>query len=255
MGFAIEGFARDVFVELDVAIGDVLNDFGRHFRHLLAVFALETVVHQPFAHKFFRKLLLRFAFLETFGVTLGIEIATGVGSVDFVHEINLTVVLSELVLGVYEDQTALGGHLGAAFEESERVFLQNLVFFGRGQAAFEDLCLRDVGVMFTDFGFRGGRYDGSGELFVLAHTVGKRNAADFASTCLISAPSAAAKITAHDHLDGKTFAGDADSDHRIGRGLLPIRANVRRGVEKLRCNLIQHLAFERNTLGEHHVEG
>ena len=47
----------------------------------------------------------------------------------------------------------------------------------------------------------------------------------------------------------------ADSNHGIGRGLLPIRANVCRGVEKLRCNLIQHLTFERNTLGEHYVEG
>ena len=143
----------------------------------------------------------------------------------------------------------------AAFEESERIFLQNLVFFGRGQAAFEDLSLRDVGIVFADFGFRGGGDDGRGELFVLAHTVGKRNAADFASTCLIGAPSAAAKVTAHDHFDGKTFAGDADCYHRIGCSLLPIRTNVRRGIEKLRSNLIQHLTFERNTLGQYHIKG
>ena len=55
--FAIEGLARDVLVEFDVAVGDVGYDFGRHFRHLLAFFALEAVGHEPFAHKFFRKLL------------------------------------------------------------------------------------------------------------------------------------------------------------------------------------------------------
>ena len=255
MLFTIEGLARDVLVEFDVPVGDVGYDFGRHFRHLLAFFALEAVGHEPFAHKFFRELLLRFAFLETFRVTVGIEIAAGVGRVNLVHEIDLAVVLSEFILGVHENQTAFGSHFRAAFEERQRVAFQHFVFFGRGQSAFENLGFRNVCVVFADFSFCGGRDDRCGELLVLAHAVGERNAADFAGAGLISAPSAAAKITANDHFDGEAFAGHADGHHRVGSGFLPVRANVRRRVEKLCRDLVEHLSFEGNALRQHDVEG
>ena len=47
-----------------------------------------------------------------------------------VDEVEFSVPLAELVLGVHEYQTALGGHLGASLEESEGIVLELGVVFG-----------------------------------------------------------------------------------------------------------------------------
>ena len=45
--------AGNMLIELDIAIGDTLNDSRRHLRHMLALLALKSVVHQPLADKLF----------------------------------------------------------------------------------------------------------------------------------------------------------------------------------------------------------
>ena len=50
--FFDELFTGDVFVQLDVAFADGSYDFVCHFRNLLSFFALEAVIHQPFAYEF-----------------------------------------------------------------------------------------------------------------------------------------------------------------------------------------------------------
>ena len=53
---------------------------------------------------------------------------------DFVHQINLAVVLAEFVFGVYQNQSAFRCNLCTAFEESHCVFFQYGIFFGRGKS-------------------------------------------------------------------------------------------------------------------------
>ena len=49
--FFHELLTGDVFVQFDVAFADGGYDFVCHFRNLLSFFALEAVVHQPFAYE------------------------------------------------------------------------------------------------------------------------------------------------------------------------------------------------------------
>ena len=93
VGF-LEFFAGDVLVELDVAVGDAVDNLVGHLGHLLAFLALEAVVHEPFADKLLAELTLVLAFLQTFLVALGIEVAAAVGSVDLVDEVDLAVALA-----------------------------------------------------------------------------------------------------------------------------------------------------------------
>ena len=65
----------------------------------------------------------------------------------------------------------------------------------------------------------------------------------------------AAEIAANNHFDGETLAQHADGDHRVGGSQLPVRADVLSGIQEFCGNLIQHLAFEGNALGQDNVEG
>ena len=130
-----------MFVEFDVTIGDAFDDFVGHFRNRLSFFSLETVVHQPFANKLLGELTLGFALFETLFIAFCIEIATGVGRVDFVHQIDGAVVLSKLVFGVNENQSALGSDFGATLEQGQGVFFEHSVFLWRYQSAREDFLL------------------------------------------------------------------------------------------------------------------
>ena len=62
----------DLFVKFNVSVGDVGNDFRCHFRHFLAVLALESVGHEPFSYELFGKLFLFFAFAESFFVAVSV---------------------------------------------------------------------------------------------------------------------------------------------------------------------------------------
>ena len=254
-GFLVEGFARDVLVEFDVAVGDACYDFVRHFGHLLSRFALETILHQPFANELLGELLLRLAGFEAFLIAFAVEVAAGVGRVDFVHQIDFAVVLAKFILRINEDEAALGSHLRAAGKEGEGVFLEFGIFLGRGEALCEDFLLRDVGIVLANLRLGGRGDDGRGELLVFAHAVGEADTANLAHTALVGAPSRAAEVAAHNHFNGEALAAQAHRHHGVGRGEFPVGADVRRGIEKLGGNLVEHLSLEGNALGQNHIKG
>ena len=208
-----EGDAGDVLVQFDVAVRDAGDHFGGHFRNLLAGLALEAVRHQPFTDELLGQLLLVLAAGEALGVTVGIEVAGGVGRVDLVHQDDLAVALAEFVFGVHEDEAFLGGHFGAPLEQGAGVGLELLVILLGDDALGDDLFLGDVLVM--AFGGLGGRGDdGLGELLVLHHAFRQRNAAEGAFAGLVFAPGVAGQITADDHFHLERLAAPADGDHR-----------------------------------------
>ena len=212
------------------------------------------MLDEPLAHELLRELSLGLALEEFLLVAVGIEVAAGVGRVDFVDEINLTVALAKLILRVDEDESLAGGYFLTACEESARVVLHHGVVLSRDDALGNDFLARDVQVV-TLVGFRGGRDDGLGESLVLAHAVGQPHAANLAHTFLIVAPCRASEDAADDHLYAEALALQAYGDHRVGRGQLPVGADVAGGIEELGSNLVEHLSFEGDALREDDVEG
>ena len=222
---------------------------------MLAFFALEAVLHKPFAHELLGQLLLRQSLLEALLITFFVEIAAGVGRVDFVHQHDLTVVAAELVLGVHEDKSVFGGYLLSAGKERQRILLNLFVLLLRNESAGDDLLTRDVLVVGANLGLGGWGDDRSGELLVLAHTVGQFDAADLADTGLVRTPSRTAEVAADNHLDGIALTTVTDGHHRVGSSEKPVGHDVTRGFQKLGCNLVQDLPFVRNAFGQNHIEG
>ena len=103
-------------------------------------------------------------------------------------------------------------------------------------------------------GLRRGGDDGLGELLVLDHALGHRHSADGALAGLVLAPCMSRQISPHDHFYFEWFATQPHGHHRIGSSHLPVRDNVRRSIQKLSGNLVQHLPLVRNTLWKNHVE-
>ena len=243
-----------MLVQLYITVGYALYKLVGHLGNNLAVATLETVGHQPLANELFRELALLFALAEQLLVGVGIEIAARIGSVNLVHQSNLAIDFTELIFGVNQNQTTLGCHLATALEQSQCVLLQFCVLLGAYDALCNDLGTRDVLVVLTDFGFGGGGYDGFLETLVLTHTVGQGHTADFACTSFVVAPRATSQVTANNHLNSIGLALATYGNHRIGASYFPVGADVGSCVEELRCDLVQHLAFVGNTLGQHHVE-
>ena len=134
----------------------VLGHLGDDF----AVTALEAVLDEPLADEFLGELLLLFATLEALFVAVGIEVTGGVGRVDLVDEVDLTILLPEFVLRVDEDQATLTCHLLTTLEESVGVGLELLVVFFADQTRSDDFLTGDILVM-ADIFLRGGGDDGA----------------------------------------------------------------------------------------------
>ena len=173
---------------------------------------------------------------------------------DFVHQVNLAVVLTEFIFGIYQDQSALCSHLSTAFEQCQSVFFESSVFFWSSETLSQDFFFRDIFIVQTHFGFSSRGDDRLRELFVFAHTFGQANTADFANTALVSTPCATAQVTAYNHFYRESFAHYAYSYHRVWSSQLPVGADVGSSVKELSGNLIQHLAFVRDAFGQNHVE-
>ena len=173
---------------------------------------------------------------------------------DFVHQVYLAVMFAEFVLCVDKDQAAFGSDFRTAFEEGERVFLQQFVFFGSGQAFSQDFFFGNIGIVFADLGFCRRGYDRFGETFVFTHTFRQLYTADFAYAALISTPCASAEVTAYNHFNGESLAHYAYGHHRIGSRQLPVRANVGSRIQEFGRDLVQHLSFVGNTFRQDYVE-
>ena len=246
--------AGDLLVQLDVPVADAPDELVGHLRNLLSGLPLETVVHQPFADKLLRQLTLRLAFRKTFLVTVGIEVARTVRRMDLVDQVDLAVLLAEFVFRVDQDQAALGSHLASAIEQRQRVFFEHFVIGLRDQPFGDDLLFRNILVVFADLGFGRRRDDRVRETLVFAHSVRNGHAADLPGAGLVIPPRTAGQVSAHDHLDRERVAAVADRHHRVGRSDFPVRADVGRGVEEFRRDLVQHLSFVRNPFRQDDVE-
>ena len=173
---------------------------------------------------------------------------------DFVHQVDLAVVFTEFVLCVDKDQAAFGSNFRTAFEEGERVFFQQFVFFGSGQTFSQDFFLGDVGVVFADLGFCRRGNDRFGETFVFTHAFRQFYTADFTHAALISTPCTSAEVAAYDHFNRKSLAHHAYGHHRIGSSQFPVRADVGSRIQEFGCDLVQHLSFVRDTFRQDYVE-
>ena len=173
---------------------------------------------------------------------------------DFIHEVNRTIVLTEFILRIHENQSAFSSNFWPALEESKRIFFKKFVFLGSSQTLCQNFFLRDVSIVFTDFSLSCGGDNGCGELLIFLHAFGKTYATDFTNTALVSTPCRTAKITTNNHFNSKAFATNTYRYHGVGSSHFPVRTNVCSSVKELCSNLIQHLSLVRNTFGKHYVE-
>ena len=121
--------------QLDVAVGDARNHFFGHLRNRLSFLALETVCHQPLADKLLGKLLLTLSPGQPFLIAVCVEIPGGIRCVHLVHQVDLAVLLSELVLGVHQDETLAGCYLGSALENGPGIFLKLFIILPADKTA------------------------------------------------------------------------------------------------------------------------
>ena len=211
------------------------------------------MVDEPLTYELLRELALRLAILELLLIAVGIEIPTGIGGMDLVDEIHLSIALTELILGINQDQTLTGGNLLTSCEDLAGVVLHDLIVLLTDNTLSDDLLLGDIHVM-TLIGLGGWGDDRLGETLVLAHAIGQLHAAELPAAVLVLTPGRTCEDGADDHLYAESFAFQTHRYHRVGSGQFPVRTDIRCGVQELGCNLVQHLSFIRNTLGQYHIK-
>ena len=242
-----------MLVEFDVAVGYALCILVGNLWHGLAWLVHEVVLDEPLANELLRELALWFTLLKLLLVTVSIEVAARVWSVDLVDEVNLAVALAELVLGIYEDQALLGSDFLTAGEDAACVVLHHSVILCTNNTLGDDLFLRDIHVV-TLVGLCSRGDDRLWETLVLAHTVWQLHTADLAAALLILAPCTTGEDRTDDHLHAETFALQTYGNHWVWSSQLPVWTDVCSCVQELSCNLIEHLSFERDTLRQNNVE-
>ena len=173
---------------------------------------------------------------------------------DFVHQVDLPVVFAELVFGVHQDEPAFSGQLLAPREEGEGVFLELGIVLGGDEAGGDDFLAADVFVV-AFAGFGGGGDDRVGELLVFLQAFRQGLAAEGALAGAVFAPGVAGQVAADHHFHLEGLAEDADRCHRVDFGDLPVGDDVGGGVEEAGRDLVEHLPFAGDALGQHHVEG
>ena len=106
---------------------------------------------------------------------------------DLVHKIDLAVLLSEFIFGVYEDEAHLCSDLCSSLEDCPCVCFKLLVVFTADDALCNDLFLGDIFVM--SLGSLCSRGDDRlREFLVLHHSFRHLHSADGALSCLVLSP-------------------------------------------------------------------
>ena len=172
---------------------------------------------------------------------------------DFVDEDNLAVPLSELVLGVHQDEPLLGSNLRPSLEQSPCVPFHHLVVLLADDALADDFLARDVLVV-SLVGLGGRGYDGFGEPLVLPHALGKPHAAQLAASVLVLSPCRARQVAADNHLHAEALSLEPHGHHRVGGCQFPVGHYVGRSVEEACGNLVEALSLEWYALGQNDVE-
>ena len=243
-----------MFVELDIAVADAVDEFVCQFRHHIARTVHEIVVDEPLANKFLGELALGLTLFELLLVAFCVEVAAAVRRVNLVDENHLAVALTEFIFGIHEDEAFLGCNFRSALEEGACVALHHFIVLSAYDALCDNLLLGDVLVV-TFVGFGGWSDDRLGETFVLTHTFRQLHAAELTATVLILAPSRAGEVAADNHLYAETLSLQTYGDHGVGSCKLPVGDDVSGGIEEAGCNLVQHLSLEGDAFRQHYVEG
>ena len=173
---------------------------------------------------------------------------------DLVDEVDLAVLLTELVLRIYEDQSTLAGHLLTTCEEGVGVGFELLVVFFANEARADDLFTGDILVMPYVFFGRWGD-DRTGEGLVFTHTFGELDTTEGAFTSLIGTPCRASEVATDDHLDAEGLAAMTQRYHWVGGRDQPVGDDISCSFEEVRGDLIEHLPLVGDALREDHVEG
>ena len=174
---------------------------------------------------------------------------------DFIHQVNSTVVLAEFIFCIYKNQSTFSSDFCTALEEGQCIFFKDRIFFRSSQSLFQNLFFGDIFVMQSHFGFRGRSHDRFREFLVFTHSVRKFHTAYFAYATFISAPCTSTKVTAYNHFHRETFAKHTYRNHWVRGSKFPIRTDVCCCVEEFGCNLVQHLSFIRNTFRQYYIKG
>jgi hypothetical protein len=164
---------------------------------------------------------------------------------------------AELVLGVGEDEAALGG---AGLPEREQPLGDRrgaLELVGGDLPHRQELVLADGDVVAALGGLGRRREQRARQRLVLAQPVGQRVAREGAGAALVGLPDRrrghAGQVRAHHQLDGERahFATDA----HVGIGAVDdvVRREVRGGAEPVLRELVQHLALPRDE-ADHAIE-
>ena len=118
-----------MLIEFDIALADALCIGIGDLWHGLAGLVHEVMFDEPLAYKLLRQLLLGLSLLKFLFVAVSIEVTLGVGGVDLVDEIYLSIALSKFVFGIYEDEALLGGNLLSACKEATGVVFHHSIVF------------------------------------------------------------------------------------------------------------------------------
>ena len=170
-----------------------------------------------------------------------------------VHQIDLTVLLAELVLGVHQNQSVLCRYLASTLVDGPCVSLKLLVILSSDKSLGDDLLLGDVLVVSLG-GLRGRGHKRLRKLLVLYHPVRHRHTADRPLSSLVLPPGMSGEVAADDHLNLERLTLVADGDSRIRHGHLPVRKDVGRGVQKFGRYAVQHLSLVGNPFRQDHIK-
>ena len=170
-----------------------------------------------------------------------------------VYENDASAFLSKLILGVHQNESLAGCHLGTTTIQSKRIFLELLIIFARHNTTGYNLLFRYILVV-PGIGF-GSRSDNRlRKLLVFTHPIGHKYATKRAFSIAVLTPSMAGEITAHHHLHLERLTFETYGDHRIGSSNFPIGQNIGSSIEELGGYLIEHLSFIRDTFRQNHIE-
>ena len=174
---------------------------------------------------------------------------------NFVHQINLAIVLTKFILCVHQNQATLRSNFSTTSKERKRILLKHLILLRRSQTTRQNLLLRDIRIVLTNLSLRSRRNNRRWELLVLLHTLRQLHATNFANPTLIGTPCTTTKIATNNHFHGEALAHHTHSNHRIGRSQLPVRTNICCSVQELSRNLVKHLTLKRNALRQNYIKG
>ncbi|EAU69215.1 hypothetical protein STIAU_6193 [Stigmatella aurantiaca DW4/3-1] len=199
---------------------------------------------EPLADVFLVEHLLVLALGEAGLVLLGDPVPAGVRGVHLVDDVELVAHLSELVLGVHEDEPPLAGLTLALGEQPQGGLGEPGPVARAGQPPGEDLRLGDGRVMLPILGLGGRGDEGHGKALVLAEPRGEGQAVGRVRSFLVVAPQAAGEVAAHHHLEGEGLARARHGDVGVRHIQHVVGDDVPGPLEPERGQPVEHLSLE-----------